>query len=104
MKFVYPFAPTFKWGYRWSGTLGQTVDRLPHLVEPRPGIFATIGCNGRGIAPNAYFGKMLAKIALGDDVITPLPLRKSTKYPMREIALEAYDAGIRFYRNTLLFT
>lgn len=104
MKFVYPFAPTFKWGYRWSGTLGQTVDRLPHLVEPRPGIFATIGCNGRGIAPNAYFGKMLASIALGDDVITPLPLRNSTKYPMREIALEAYDAGIRFYRNTLIFT
>lgn len=104
MKFVYPFAPEFEWGYRWSGTLGQTVDRLPHLVEPRPGIFGTIGCNGRGIAPNAYFGRMLAKLALGEDVVTPLPLQKSVKYPHRELALEAYDAGIRFYRNTLLFT
>lgn len=103
MKFAFPFAPAFKWGYRWSGTIGQTVDRLPHLVEPRPGILATIGCNGRGIAPNAYFGKMLAKMALGETVEPPLPLKTSSAYPMRKIALEGYDAGIRIYRNTLLF-
>lgn len=103
MKFVYPFAPAFKWGYRWSGTLGQTVDRLPHLLEPRPGIFATIGCNGRGIAPNTYFGTMLGKMALGEQVETPLPLRKPKAYPMRKAACEAYDAGTRVYRNTLLF-
>ncbi len=103
MEFVFPFAPQFKWGYRWSGTIGQTVDRLPHLVQPRPGIFATIGCNGRGIAPNTYFGTMLAKIALNEAVDTPLPLKSPSRYPNRQIALEAYDAGIRFYRNTLLF-
>lgn len=103
MKFVFPFAPQFKWGYRWSGTLGQTVDRLPHLIEPRPGIFATIGCNGRGIAPNAYFGTMLAKLAMGRKVETPLPLKQSTPYPMRQVAMESYDVGIRVYRNTLLF-
>lgn len=103
MKFVFPFAPQFKWGYRWSGTIGQTVDRLPHLVQPRPGILATIGCNGRGIAPNTYFGTMLAKMALGEAVESPLPLRSSSPYPLRPIALEAYDAGIRIYRNSLLF-
>ncbi|PDS59985.1 amino acid oxidase [Rhizobium anhuiense] len=103
MKFVFPSAPQFKWGYRWSGTIGQTVDRLPHLVEPRPGILATIGCNGRGIAPNTYFGTMLAKMALGETVETPLPVRTPTKYPLRQMALEAYDVGIRVYRNSLLF-
>lgn len=103
MKFVFPFAPRFVWGYRWSGTVGQTVDRLPHLVQPRPGILGTIGCNGRGIAPNTYFGTMLAKMALGESVETPLPLKSPSPYPLRQIALEAYDAGIRVYRNTLLF-
>lgn len=103
MKFVFPFAPDFKWGYRWSGTIGQTVDRLPHLIEPRPGILATIGCNGRGIAPNTFFGTMLAKMALGEDVEAPLPLKSSSAYPRRKLALEAYDAALRVYRNTLLF-
>lgn len=103
MKFVFPFAPHFKWGYRWSGRLGQTVDRLPHLVEPRPGILGTIGCNGRGIAPNTYFGTMLARMALGEPVETPLPIRKPHAYPRRRAAMEFYDAGIRVYRNTLLF-
>lgn len=103
MKFVFPFAPQFKWSYRWSGTIGQTVDRLPHLLEPQPGILATIGCNGRGIAPNTYFGTMLAKMALGEQVETPLPLSKPKAYPMRNALCEAYDAGIRLYRNTFLF-
>lgn len=103
LKYAYPFAPKFEWGYRWSGVIGQTVDQLPHLVEPRPGIFATVGCNGRGIAPNAYFGKMLAQFALGENVSPPLPKRRSAAYPRRRLALEAYDIGTRLYRNTFLF-
>jgi len=101
MKSVFPFAPSLRWKYRWSGTLGLTGNHLPHLVQPRPGIFATIGCNGRGIAPNTYFGTMLAKIALGEQIELPLPW-KSERYPMRGAALEAYDMGTRFYRNTLI--
>lgn len=103
LNYAYPFAPSFEWGYRWSGVIGQTVDQLPHLVEPRPGIFATIGCNGRGIAPNAYFGQLLAQLALGEDIKPPMPRRKSTAYPNRRLALEAYDIGTRLYRNTFLF-
>jgi glycine/D-amino acid oxidase-like deaminating enzyme len=102
IKFVFPNAPEFEWGYRWSGIVGHTKNQLPHLVEPRPGIFATIGCNGRGIAPNAYFGKLLGRLALGEIVEAPLPMRKSTPYPNRRIAMEAYDIGTRVYRNTLL--
>ena len=103
LKYAYPFAPRFQWGYRWSGFIGQTIDQLPHLVEPRPGIFATIGCNGRGIAPNAYFGKLLAQLALGESVSPAIPKRRLVSYPRRRLALEAYDLGTRLYRNTFLF-
>lgn len=103
LRYAYPFAPRFKWGYRWSSFIGQTIDQLPHLVEPRPRIFATIGCNGRGIAPNAYFGNLLAQLALGESVSPALPKRGLTSYPRRRLALEAYDLGTRIYRNTFLF-
>lgn len=103
MKFVFPASPDFIWGYRWSGIVGHTLDQLPHLIEPRPGILGTIGCNGRGIAPNAYFGRMLAQLALGEQVDTPLPLRRPGAYPFRRPAMEGHDLGTRLYRNTLLF-
>ena len=103
VRFVFPDAPDFEWGYRWSGIVGHTRSQLPHLVEPRPGIYATVGCNGRGIAPNAYFGKLLARMALGEAVEAPLPLRTSTPHPARRLSMEAYDLGTRIYRNTLLF-
>lgn len=103
LGFVFPDAPEFRWGYRWSGIVGHTKTQLPHLVEPRPGIYATVGCNGRGIAPNAYFGKLLARMALGEAVEAPLPMRTSTPHPRRRLSMEAHDAGTRIYRNTLLF-
>lgn len=103
IKFVFPEAPRFDWGYRWSGIVGHTTSQLPYLVEPRTGIYATIGCNGRGIAPNAYFGKLLARMALGEPVEPALPLRKPTPFPARKLAMEAHDIGTRLYRNTLLF-
>lgn len=103
VRFVFPDAPEFEWGYRWSGIVGHTRSQLPHLVEPRPGIYATVGCNGRGIAPNAYFGGLLARMALGEAVEAPLPIRTASPYPMRRFSMEAHDLGARAYRNTLLF-
>lgn len=102
IKSVFPSAPDFVWGYRWSGIVGHTANQLPHLVQPRPGIYATVGCNGRGIAPNAYFGRLLARLALGEAVEAPLPMLKSSPYPNRRLSMEAYDIGTRVYRNTLL--
>ena len=104
VRFLFPQAPRFPWRFRWSGRLGQTPDRLPHFVEPRPGVLATLGCNGRGIAPNTCFGAMLARRALGETSPTPLPCAAPRAYPHRALAREGYDAAIRLYRNTLLFT
>jgi glycine/D-amino acid oxidase-like deaminating enzyme len=103
LKRLYPGLSPLRWQYRWSGTLGLTPDNLPHLVQPAPGLLATVGCNGRGIAPNTYFGHLLADLALDRPVESPLPLRAPRAYPYRELKLEGYDLGMRLYRNTLLF-
>ncbi len=54
-----------RWEHRWSGRVALTVDHLPHLHEPRPGVLIGLGYNGRGVAMATVMGKLLADRALG---------------------------------------
>jgi glycine/D-amino acid oxidase-like deaminating enzyme len=54
-----------EWEHRWSGRVALTVDHLPHLHEPRPGVLIGLGYNGRGVAMATVMGKLLADRALG---------------------------------------
>lgn len=101
---LFPDVPPLTWRYRWSGTLGLTPNRLPHLLQPAPGLLATVGCNGRGIAPNTFFGHMLADMAMGRNTDLPLPPRAPSSYPLRNINMHNYDMAMRVYRNSLLFS
>jgi glycine/D-amino acid oxidase-like deaminating enzyme len=53
------------WEHRWSGRVALTVDHLPHLHEPRPGLLIGLGYNGRGVAMATVMGKVLADRSLG---------------------------------------
>jgi glycine/D-amino acid oxidase-like deaminating enzyme len=61
----FPEVGPFQWEYRWSGRVALTADHLPHLHEPRPGLLAGLGYNGRGVAMATVMGKLLADRALG---------------------------------------
>ncbi len=50
LKEMFPQLRTFDVAHRWFGAGALTLDTIPHLHEPRPGIFAALGYNGRGIA------------------------------------------------------
>ena len=62
----------------WSGTIALTPDFLPRIFRAAPGIYAGIGCNGRGIAFSTALGQVLADIAAdsgpdaGRDAVLPL--------------------------------
>jgi glycine/D-amino acid oxidase-like deaminating enzyme len=51
--------------YTWSGYIGVTVDRFPHVYNLGPGAWAWMGCNGRGVALSVAIGDRLASAALG---------------------------------------
>lgn len=104
LRHLYPDLPRLEWEFRWSGTLSKTPNLMPHFLQPAPGLYATLGCNGRGIAPNTYFGTMLARMVLGEDLAAPLPALPAHPYPFRTLMREGYDAGMRIYRNTLIFS
>ncbi|MBP1849362.1 NAD(P)/FAD-dependent oxidoreductase [Rhizobium halophytocola] len=62
--------------YVWTGTVAVTLDALPRLFTLAPGLWAPIGCNGRGVALTAAFGRELANFLAGkvsaDDFVVPI--------------------------------
>ncbi|WP_321897172.1 NAD(P)/FAD-dependent oxidoreductase [Burkholderia cepacia] len=51
--------------YVWSGRVALTKDSLPHIHILANGLYAALGCNGRGVANATMMGKLLAALADG---------------------------------------
>lgn len=102
LKRLWPDLPDPGWSHVWQGTLGLTSHHMPRLISPEDGLIGTIGCNGRGIAPNSYFGAMLADIVLKRPGPRPLPVEKSAPRSLRALRCNSLDLAMRLYRNTLL--
>lgn len=81
---------------RWSGQLALTMDGLPHLHCPAPGLMALLGYNGRGIALATAFGRMIADwLAESREPAFPVtPIQPIGWHRMREPVM---NLGIRWY-------
>jgi glycine/D-amino acid oxidase-like deaminating enzyme len=72
-----PDLPPLRADHAWRGLIATTRDFLPALWEIEPGVFAPIGCNGRGVAMTTALGRALAG-HLVDPVAHPSPLPLTT--------------------------
>ncbi len=52
----------------WGGATGFTLNGAPVWGEQRPGLFASVGCNGGGVVKGTLFGELLANLAMGREV------------------------------------
>lgn len=79
----------------WTGTAAVTPDFLPRLHELAPGLFAGIGCNGRGIGMTTVLGGVMAKAAQGVPLNElPVPATSVTALPFHFIARHAPKAAL----------
>lgn len=62
---LWPFLDSTPYEYAWSGTVGLTLDHMPHLCRLAPGVITGLGYNGRGVAMASAMGPQLAKRVLG---------------------------------------
>ena len=67
---IFPMLKGVNWSFRWGGKIAITQDRLLHFREPKPGLIAGLGYNGRGVALSHVMGKCLA------DRILDVPLKQ----------------------------
>jgi gamma-glutamylputrescine oxidase len=78
IKKTYPQLGKVAVDYAWSGTLGNTVHRMPQIGELGPGVWLASGFGGHGLNTTAMAGNLIARaIAEGDETwrqFTPFEL------------------------------
>ena len=86
LREMFPQLRPYRVTHRWFGAGAITFDTIPHLHEPRPGVIAALGYNGRGIAMGTVLGAIAARRALGEPAHT-LP------YPFTPLSALPFNAG-----------
>jgi glycine/D-amino acid oxidase-like deaminating enzyme len=85
--------------YHWGGLVAMTRDQLPHLHELAPGLLAGLGYNGRGVAMATMMGRLLARRALGAQVIElGFPVSPVLPVPFHALTGIGARAAIQYLR------
>ncbi len=63
---IFPQLEDVKITHAWGGTLGITMNRLPYLARPAPGVLSASGYSGHGVALATLCGALTAKAITGD--------------------------------------
>jgi glycine/D-amino acid oxidase-like deaminating enzyme len=64
---AYPQLGPVKVEYAWTGTLGNTVHRMPQIGELSPGLWLLSGFGGHGINTSAIGGELIARAIIDGD-------------------------------------
>jgi glycine/D-amino acid oxidase-like deaminating enzyme len=87
------------WEFFWSGKVALTADHLPHIHEPKPGVLAGLGYNGRGVAMASRMGKLLADYVSGATAETlGFPITRIKPLPFWSLRKPVLAALINWYR------
>ena len=84
--------------YCWAGKVALTRDYLPHLHQPRPGLWLALGCNGRGIGLMSALGTSLGQQLLGRPATHPFAVSPLRPLPLHRLH-KLYAGGlIQYFR------
>jgi len=67
IKKTYPQLGDVSVDYNWSGTLGNTVHRMPQIGELGPGVWLASGFGGHGLNTTAMAGNLIARAVVEGD-------------------------------------
>ncbi|SDX04483.1 sarcosine oxidase [Ruegeria halocynthiae] len=84
--------------HRWSGRAAMTLDSLPHVMQPAPGVTAALGYNGRGLAMGSALGFAIGRHLSDARVPLPLPVDPVKRLPVHGLHPIYGTAAILYYR------
>ena len=91
---LFPHLGEVEWDYQWLGQIAFTVDHVPRLHKPEPGVIACLGYNGRGIGPGTVTGRAIANHLLSDGrEELPIPVTEPKPASFRNLRAAYYDIG-----------
>jgi glycine/D-amino acid oxidase-like deaminating enzyme len=99
MTRLYPALAGMALTHRWFGRVAITLDYLPPVHAPAPGLLAVLGCQGRGVGLMTALGDSVAAyMASGDAADLPLPLSAIRPVPFHRFRHLGVAAAIAWYR------
>jgi len=95
---VFPQLLSVKWEYSWGGHIAMTTDSLPHVHEVAQGVYAALGCNGRGVAMGTVVGRVLSEIINEPGTEKDVPVIPLKKIPFQPLLKKIIPAGMPLLR------
>ncbi|MBU1175763.1 MAG: FAD-binding oxidoreductase [Alphaproteobacteria bacterium] len=105
MLSIYPGLADLKFDYSWGGTLGITLNRMPHFAQLGPNILNASGFSGHGVALSVMAGRLMAEALAGKsegfDAMARVPGRRFPggtllRRPLLVLAMLYYAMRDRF--------
>jgi len=99
LRFFFPALDDVQIAARWWGAIDVSSDRLPvYATVPRTRVHYGVGYTGNGVGPSWLGGRILASLALGEEVTSPLVRRKVPSLPPEPLR----TMGAQLVRKALL--
>ncbi|GEO86160.1 FAD-dependent oxidoreductase [Ciceribacter naphthalenivorans] len=99
MRRVFPALEDTPIERRWYGRVAMTMNHLPHIHEPEPGLLMAAGCQGRGVGLMTALGPYLAHyVTTGDPAALPFPITPIRPIPFHAFRQIGVSAAIAWYR------
>jgi glycine/D-amino acid oxidase-like deaminating enzyme len=95
---IFPDVRGIGLSHRWQGKVSLTLDELPHLHEPEPGLSIGLGYNGRGVAAATTMGKIITDRIIGGALSDILPVIPLSGVPWRLVRQPLLTAAVSYYR------
>lgn len=95
---LYPELAPFEFDYHWGGRIAITMNFLPHVHRPAPGVTVALGYNGRGVALGTAMGRHLAQwLHTGSNAEFPFPITRIAPIPLHGLQRFYISAGVAWY-------
>lgn len=96
---IFPQMGVPSFDFVWNGRIGMTHDRMPRFHRVEDGLWAWVGCNGRGVALSTALGPVFADAICGTpEADLPVPLSPVQPYPFHAMAKLIAPAMLAWYR------
>lgn len=85
--------------FLWSGKVALTKDSLPHIHLLDEGLFAALGCNGRGVAACTMIGRVMADFVAGSSPeALALPVTRPDRFHLHAFRKIGVILASQYYR------